>query len=433
MIPGATFRGADATGTLQEPESRARCHERSPEDAAPRLPRLVVVSYLTHAPFTPRGLRTRALLTELRREWTVELVAGPSGSAAAESYRVRRSMARRVLSLLHSSTMLDRVEPWSWRRFRHWNPVADAALLIGYPFSPLTYAARILSSERIPYVVDVGDPWVLTASKPLLRGLGAVRARAAETRLWSGASGAIVTTAGQANALRATFPTLPVLARANGLDMAARSEQCAGRQRTPGESASVLTIAHFGQLSHVRVSIAPFLDMLANSRRWERIELHQFGSDWSGDLAGQSAAQVFFHEPRPWSEIINIAARYDLALVIGNRDPTQLPSKAVSYLQLPIPRLAVVRDHASDSLADYVADKPGWLTLEVGASDIAARIHDHVSRPWTWAELRPPETESWDRVADTVVGFLGAVLAPRLHVGLAATSGPSDVHPSTVA
>ena len=105
----------------------------------------------------------------------------------------------------------------------------------------------------------------------------------------------------------------------------------------------------------------------------------------SGELADQSAVPVIFHAPRPWSEIVDIAERYDLALVVGNQNPTQLPSKAVSYLQLPIPRLAVVRDCASDSLAAYVADKPGWLTLEAGARDIAARVHDHASRPWTLA------------------------------------------------
>ena len=300
------------------------------------------MSYLAHAPFSPRGARTRALLSELRRQWTVELIAGSSSPAAADSYQVQRSLGRRALSLLHSSTMLDRVEPWSWQRFRHWKPVADAALLIGYPFSPLAYAARILSSERIPYVVDVGDPWVLTASKPLLRGLGAVRARSAETHLWSGASGGIVTTTGQADALRAKFPTLPVLVRANGVDIVQRSEQRTGPQHARGESASSLAIAHFGQLSHVRLSIRPFLERLAKSGKWERIELHQFGSDWSGELADQSAVPVIFHAPRPWSEIVDIAERYDLALVVGNQNPTQLPSKAVSYLQLPIPRLAVV-------------------------------------------------------------------------------------------
>jgi hypothetical protein len=411
MTPSTTVGDTYSTDILQELDSRAMFHQLGPEDVRPRLPRLIVVSYLTHAPFSPRGVRTRALLFRLRRHWAVELVAGPSSSGTADSYQVRRSLGRRALSLLRSSTMLDRVEPWSWHRFRRWQPAADAALLIGYPFSPLTYAARVLSSRGIPYVVDVGDPWVLTASKPLLRGLGAVRARAAETRLWSGASGGIVTTTGQADALRAKFPTLPVLVRANGLDVVEPTEQRLGRRQARGESAAVLTIAHFGQLSHVRLSIIQVLERLAKSGRWDRVEMHQFGPDWTGELSEQWAAPVILHEPRPWSEIIDIARRYDLALVVGNKNPTQLPSKAVSYLQLPIPRLAVVGDCATDSLAAYVADKPGWLTLDVGAPDIAARVHDHVSRSWTWADLRPPQTESWDLVSDTVVRFLGAVLA----------------------
>lgn len=398
--------------SARSPEAKSLGHD--PPDVAIRLPRLIVVSYLAHAPLTPRGVRTRALLDGLRREWTVELVAGPAGTAGtSETQQVGRSMVRRTLSLAHSYAMLDRFEPWSWRRFRSWRPGADGALLIGFPFSPLAYAAPSLTSRGIPYVVDVGDPWVLTARKSLeeVRGMGRLRARKAEIALWREASGAIVTTTGQADDLRAKFPSLPILVRPNGLDLPSEAQGSLGSAPPRRDHASVLKIAHFGQLTSGRVSLAPFLKALATSGSWRRIELHQFGPDWTGELVAQSGAQVTFHRQCPWSEIVSLVPRYDLALVVGNRNPTQLPSKAVAYLELPVPRLAVVQDAAaSDALADYVADKPGWLTLSVDAPDVATRIRDHVSRPWGWAELRPPQSESWEHVTDAVMRFIGSAL-----------------------
>ena len=72
MIPSTTIVGPDVISAPQKPHSRRTDHQHGPEGASPRLPRLVVVSYLAHAPFSPRGARTRALLSELRRQWTVE-------------------------------------------------------------------------------------------------------------------------------------------------------------------------------------------------------------------------------------------------------------------------------------------------------------------------------------------------------------------------
>jgi hypothetical protein len=67
----------------------------------------------------------------------------------------------------------------------------------------------------------------------------------------------------------------------------------------------------------------------------------------------------------------------------------------------------------TDSLADYVAGKPGWLVVRVDASDAAARVRTHISHNWDPAELEPPMSESWDRVGEAVVGFLDSSLAPR--------------------
>lgn len=372
-------------------------------------PRLAVVSYAAHTPRVPRGERTQQLLIALRRQWSVELVAAsPAESVNSSRPRTGRSTLRKTLHSAHSSVLLDKYELWSLRRLLAWNPKAAGALLIGFPFSPLVYASRRLNACGIPFIVDVGDPWVLTANAPTVQNLAWLRARRAERRLWSRASGAIVTTEEQACGLRDLFPELPILVRPNGFRVQDNPSLDIPRRQCGPQS--VLKIGYFGNLSSVRLNIIPFFTSLARSGFWERIELHVYGSDWTGTLSEARDVTVVLHEPHPWAEIVALAPAYDLALVIGNRDPKQLPSKAIVYLQLPIPRLAVVQDTRADALARYVADKKGWLALCGNASDVAERVKQHLSRRLSTEELVPPPTESWDQVSAEVANFINQVL-----------------------
>jgi hypothetical protein len=371
------------------------------------------------------------LLEALRHDWRLELVAGPATRKSdATRSRLGTSFIRKIGRVAHSSVLFDKVELWSRHRFRGWHPDARGALLVGYPFSPLVYASRRLAECRIPYVVDVGDPWVLTAATPQVRSLGRLRGRAAEYRLWAGAAGAVVTTQAQAQALRALFPKLRILVRPNGFAHADHSRPNMAIRRPAHAPGSHLRLAHFGDISSVRVRIASFLERLARTGSWSEIEFHQYGTDWTGALGGLRDVRVMVHERRPWSEIVSAADQYDLAIVVGNRDPAQLPSKAVAYLQLPIPRLALIGDGTDDALAQYVADKPGWIVLHVNGADGADKIRTHLSREWTAAELAPPATESWDEVTTEIRRFLDAVLncrtpEPRPHANLDATQRPA--------
>jgi hypothetical protein len=382
--------------------------------SAPDAPGVVVVSYLANAAFAPRGIRTRELLRALERERPVDLIAGPiEGSPDGVVPAAGRTLLRKALQYVHSSVLLDKFEFWSRRRFRSWRPDAAGALLIGFPYSPLVYAARRLQAARVPYVVDVGDPWALTAAngRSVSRNLGLRRARLAERRLWSEAAGAIVTTSGQASALRQLFPQLPVLVRPNGfVTVGPPPRVSSGPETRSREDDSVLRLAHFGDIYAARLETVRFLASLARDGGWNQIELHQYGSDWTGQLRAQDAVTVIFHEPRPWPEIVEAAVAFDLAVVIGNHDPRTLPSKAVEYLQLPIPRLALVGDDQRDALAQYVADKQGWLVLRVEGSGSAKAIRDHLEHSWSRAELMPPDEERWDRVGAEVVRFFLQVI-----------------------
>lgn len=377
-------------------------------------PRLAIVSLNAHRRLAPRGERTRWVASALEREWEVEIVAPPpevqTGGAAG---RGSSNAARRLAARAVSSVLLDRWEPWSARRLRRWRPPVDAALLIGHPFSPPVYAARRLVAAGIPYVVDAGDPWALTDPDGEGWGVGALRARRAERFLWQHSAGGVLTTPQQAGALSALFPALPTLVRPNGYEpLAEPAPEPAAH--APAKAGDELRLIHLGMLSGARLDLRPVLRSLAESGRWRRVVLGQFGDDFTGVLDALPEGVVVERDRSyPWEEVLRRAADYDLALVVGNVNPGQLPSKAVQYLTLPIPRLAVTEGSPDDALAAYVADKPGWLALAPTAPDAAERVARQLAQGWDAQRLRAPASEAWPEVARTIAGFVAGCVGAR--------------------
>ncbi len=325
----------------------------------------------------------------------------PTGGASGRSGG--SNPARRLAAAAVDRVLLDKWEPWSVKRLRRWQPDADAALLIGHPVSPLVYASRRLLDTGIPYVIDEGDPWAITNPSPYSKGLSLRRARRLEPRLWQGAAGGILTTPQQADRLTALFPDLPTLVRPNGYDPLPGPPP--GRVRDT--NTSELRIAHFGMLSSYRLDLRPLLGRLGDSGIWQRVVFAQFGDDFAGMLDNPPAGVEIERNPSyPWQEVVQRAAEYDLALVVGNLNPDQLPSKAVQYLTLPVPRLAVTDGSPDDSLATYVGDKPGWLALASGDPEAGRLVEKHLAEGWSEESLRPLPAEAWPGVADTVAAFV---------------------------
>ena len=168
-------------------------------------------------PISPRIQRTAHLTAALEREFEFGVSRVPEHLARA-AVPSRKSgpkgLARKALSPL----VLDHLELPARVLMRGWRPSGRGALLIGWPYSPIYIAASHLVAAGIPYVVDVGDPWVLTEPAPPRgpRRLSVLRAKAAETFLWRHAAAGVVTTEMQASGLRALFPDLELLVRPNG-------------------------------------------------------------------------------------------------------------------------------------------------------------------------------------------------------------------------
>jgi hypothetical protein len=370
----------------------------------PARPRFVVVSGYGNEPMTPRGQRTRWIVEALSEHGDVELVAMPERRSPAQpgGSSPRRARLRKAAASLAFRVMLDRWEPWAFKHLRDWRPVADAALIIASPWSPAVYASRRLVKGGIPYVLDVGDPWIMTSDLKPPTPPWAIRG---EKALWANARGAVVTTEAQAADWRRIYPGLPLLIRPNGF----KPLETAPPPRVPGDP-SVLRLAHFGILSAGRVDPVPLLTDLWRSGRWRAIEFSQFGYDYGVGLGRvPDGVKVVHHDPLPWGSVAQLCGGFDALLAIAYPTPKLLPSKAIEYSTLPLPRIALTNAAPADALRLYSAEHAGWLAVSNGEPELAARIEAHVSRPWTEAELAPDPDDAWPAVSALIVKFLEEV------------------------
>ena len=364
---------------------------------------MVVVSGFGGDLMTPRGQRTQALIKALERDWEVELVSMPARDHRGGGGSSGRSIPRRLASQVVQRAFFDRWEPWARKRFGRWAPAADAALIVVAPWSLAAVASPRLRERGIPYVIDAGDPWAVGLEAPA-RTLAVRRALRAEAPIWESAAGAILTTSQQAERMQAKYPALPIMVRPNGYEVPEDAPPPAER-RPPDRS--VLRLAHLGVLYAARLDISPFLSRLQASGVWDTVRFEQFGGDPDGMLTRVApGVEVVNRTAVPWPEVMARAADFDAVLVLGNELGELLPSKAIQYLTLPVPRIAVTDTERDDALADFARGHSGWLAVSPGDSDAARLVEEHVFREWTADELRPPSADAWPAVADELASFV---------------------------
>ena len=155
----------------------------------------------------------------------------------------------------------------------------------------------------------------------------------------------------------------------------------------------------------IRLPIGPWLSKLRRAAGCKTLVFANYGYMPRPKLLQSTDPSVIVesHDPVDWSRVCEIAQGFDAAIVTGNQDPAQLPSKAVQYLTLPIPRIAVTSGPGSD-LAAFAAERPGFIAVDIdSAKDIALALA-HLRRAWS-SELTPPPGDSWDAVAREIAEF----------------------------
>jgi hypothetical protein len=376
----------------------------------------IVVSFAVDNPLWPRAQRTTHLATALERDFDfrVERVPGQPGHAVGP---FKATLPRRVARRALRPVVLDSFEIPARFALRGWKPSGRGALLIGWPFSPISIAASHLLAAGIPYVADVGDQWALTARAPSPRSrvVPRRRAEAAETFLWHHAAAGVVTTERQASALRALFPGLDLLVRPNGYTPVAQS--AAGREnagpapealdQAPPPIDGELRLVQFGSVNPFKLSIAGWLSRLRQVAGLKRVRFANYGSVDRPDLlqSDDPAVLIEVHEPVEWARACEIARGFDAAVVGANKNPAQLPSKAIQYLTLPIPRVAVTASADPGELGAFAVQRPGFIAVDVDSSEDVPRLISHLRRPWSDEQLSPPAGDSWAEVAREIVGF----------------------------
>jgi glycosyltransferase involved in cell wall biosynthesis len=388
--------------------------------------RFAVVSWSGALPLhlSPRGQRTEAHLRALELLGEVERV-GPnriSRFVGGDSSRHRSSLPRRFVRGLVAMVLIDKYEPGAWRALWRWEPQVDFAVLIGYPMSPLPLAARRLARCGVPYVVDLGDPWVLNNPYPTGSRFLRWRGRHQEPWIWRKACGVVVTTAAQGEELRRLYPQLSVLVRPNGFTP---TNSAVRPLPAPPRRPNELRLVHYGSLYGPRVDFRAVFERLLATGRWERITLVQYGGDWEDVLAAVPAGvEVDHRSPLPWDQVVAGASEFDAAVVIGWANRAKLPSKAIQYLTLPIPRLAFVNG-GGDALSAYVADKPGWAIVEDVEGDPGRTVAGLIGYDWPAAELAPPSSESWASVRRRLAEFVDEMSSASATADGAASSSPA--------
>ncbi len=259
---------------------------------------------------------------------------------------------------------------------------------IGYPLGALVAGARIAAAIGVPLVVDLGDPW----------GCASEAERELRRATLGRAAALVTTTPGLASALgeelRAGTPRL--LAPAGGEP----------RRRLSGP-AGPPPFGHLGTVPDGRAPAAGAFAALTELDREGRIDFRSHTAAWitSGD-------PELTHDPLPLlphREALELTAGAACALVLGNQNPAQVPSKAyeiactetwalcVSALD-PDPTVEVLREggHA------VVAADPSQEAVRAAAEEILTR--ERGERP------KPQPALTWRRRLDDIAELLEQVV-----------------------
>jgi hypothetical protein len=328
-----------------------------------------------------------AFLERLRA--SAGLVTAPSECAAPQRWSIRRA-AVRTAKRLHDST---------WRRIYWpdyaclWYPAAlrevraqlagqsfDAVVSVSLPFTAhLVALSAGLAARRIPWVMDVGDPFASMHRTPTNnQALYGRLNRSVEARAIREARAVSVTTP----ELRAEYLRAHPLSAEHVVVIPPLYAVPAGGTGAPfwTEDPGVLRLVYLGTL-YPTIRAPDFLlalfRRLLDANLGRRLELHFIGdhsmcADSFAPYADLRDRQLFLHGLVDRSRAMAALTQGDILVNIGNVTANQVPSKLVEYLGTGAPILNVTSG-PTDSSIPVLSRHPNVLHLS-GTADPSAEI-----------------------------------------------------------
>jgi hypothetical protein len=183
-----------------------------------------------------------------------------------------------------------------------------------------------------------------------------------------------------------------------------------GVQAAPADAGTddgELRLVHFGSINSARVPVGEWLSALPGAAGIRRVRFANYGPVSRPELlqTGDPAVALEVHDPVDWGRACQIARTFDAAVVVANANPAKLPSKAIQYLTLPVPRIALTVSGDGGELAAFAARRPGFVPAGLDSPEDIPGMIDHLRRSWSDEELSPSAGDSWAEAAHEVVRF----------------------------
>jgi hypothetical protein len=253
-------------------------------------------------------------------------------------------------------------------------------------------AARLSERHRIPWVMDLRDPWFTAVDSPVPSLQAHLHRRMFYPHL-AKASVAVTNT----DRLRQLIDGVPertarVVCIPNGFDPdAARADTAQTLLPTR------FSLGHFGQVSGRR-SERPFLEGL---RRWLDANptagqgaMVRFVGGASPEAAGLCASlgisdKVVLESRVPRDQVPRLMAEQYVLLLLANEQPLQIPGKAYEYLAAA--RRVLACTERESATGDLLAQAPGCAVAQ-GPSEVAAALERFWSEYAAGKPARIPRT-----------------------------------------
>ena len=342
----------------------------------------------------------------------LNIIAPAYPSPAARQWRANRSKSARLVLLKKLYRFL--VKSWQWpddSRFwwsRSVQPARkllaeneyDAVISVSLPFSSHGLAMQLIRNhKKLPWIVDIGDPFSLQPLHPvnnqlLFRG----RNRRAEAAIFRQASRIVLTNLGCRNLYQKAFPDIPsdrftVIGPLSALEVAASKP-------THNEQ---LCLGHFGRFAAGIRDPDPFIPILRVF--CQAGAQFQFYGDTSGLLdkqlkkATDLQGSIHTYPLVAYSNLPERIQEQDALLLFGNKTDFQLPSKIADYIKSGLPILYIAQLGTEDPVRELLKGHPFVVYLDLLSDSNAIQKAYETLTKWRGERAR---TQNWKALTKQV-------------------------------